>query len=110
VGNHAPAERNNVVASVYVQQGITVATFAGFSLIPFVEHTITVDSAGHAWNNRRSHGEGMKLRVPVGSGMFETSAIYKHERRWRDGQSANGLAASLNLWYGWNPSKAHKEK
>lgn len=110
VGNHAPAERNNVIASVYVQQGITLATFAKVSVIPFVEHTVTLDSAGHSWNNRRTHGEGLKLRVPVGSGVLDTAAIYKHERRWRDGQSANGLTASVSLWYGWNPSKIHKEK
>jgi hypothetical protein len=55
-------------------------------------------------------GEGLKLRVPIGSGVLETAAIYKHERRWREGQSADGLAASVNLWYGWTPSKTHKEK
>ena len=29
VGNHAPAERNNVIASVYVQQGVTLARISG---------------------------------------------------------------------------------
>jgi hypothetical protein len=110
VGNHAPAERNNVITSIYVQQGVTIATFAKISLIPFIEHTVTLDSAGHSWNNRRTLGEGFKVRVPVGGGVLETAAIYKHERRWRSGQSANRLTASVNLWYGWNPSKTHQEK
>ena len=110
VGNHAPAERNNVIASVYVQQGVTLARVSRVSIIPLVEHTLTIDSVGHSWNNRRILGEGLKLRVPVGHGVIEPAVIYKHERRWRDGQSADGLTASVNLWYGWSPSKTHKEK
>ena len=52
VGNHAPAERNNVIATVYVQQGVGLASFSRVSVIPIVEHTLTIDSAGHSWNNR----------------------------------------------------------
>ena len=110
VGNQPPAERNNVIASVYVQQGVTVASVSRVSLVPLVEHTLTIDSMGHSWNNRRIFGEGVKLRVPVGKGVIEPAAIYKHERRWRDGQSADGLTASVNFWYGWSPSRTHKEK
>jgi hypothetical protein len=110
VGNYAPAEGNNLIASIYVQQGVTLARFSGFAIIPIVEHTLTIDSAGHPWNNRRIFGEGLKVRLPVGTGVLETSAIYKHERRWRNGNGADGLTASVNLWYGWNPSKTHKEK
>jgi hypothetical protein len=110
VGNHAPTERKNVIATVYLQQGVTMATVAKVSLVPFVEHTVMFDTAGHSWNNRRIHGEGLKLRVPVGRGVLETAATYKHERRWRDRQSANGLTASVNFWYGWNPSRTSQEK
>ena len=110
VGNHAPAEGHNVIATLYVQQGVTLASFSRISIIPFVEHTLTMDAAGHSWNNRRIFGEGFKVQVPVGTGVLETAVIYKHERRWRDRQSGDGLTASVNLWYGWNPSKTHKEK
>jgi hypothetical protein len=110
VGNHAPAEGNNVIATVYVQQGLTVATIGNTPVIPFLEHTLTVDAAGHPWNNRSVLGEGLKLRVPIGGAVLETAAIYKHERRWHDGSSASGMTASVNLWYGWNPAGSRSEK
>jgi hypothetical protein len=110
VGNHAPAERHNVSASVYVQQGLTVVTLRDVSVIPFVEGSVSADSAGYSWNNRRMHGEGLKLRLPVGAGVLETAATYKHERRWREGRSADGLTGSVTFWYGWNPSKTPREK
>lgn len=110
IGNHAPAERNNVIASVYLQQGVTLASLSRVSVIPIVEYTLAIDSAGHPWNNKRVFGEGLKLRVPVGGGVLEAAVVYKHERRWRNGHSADGLTASVNLWHGWNPPRTHKEK
>jgi hypothetical protein len=110
VGNQAPAERHNVIASLYVQQGLTVVTLLDLSVIPFVEGSASADSAGHSWNNRRMHGEGLKLRLPVGTGVLEAAATYTRERRWREGRSAGGPTGSVTFWYGWNPSMTHREK
>ena len=109
VGNHAPAEGRNVIAIAHVQQGVTAATLGPAALIPFVEVTLSADSAGHPWNNRRLIGEGLKARVPVGRGVIEAAAVYKHEWRSRGGESAAALTASVGLWYGWNPSKTARE-
>lgn len=104
VGTQAPAEGQNVIASLYVQQGITVARFGAAALIPFVEHSVTLDSRGRPWNNRLMHGEGLKIRAPLGRAVVEAAALYKHERRWLDDGSAGGLSASVNVWLGWKPS------
>lgn len=109
VGTHAPAEGQNVIATLYVQQGITMARFADVALIPFVEHALTLDSRGRPWNNRLMHGEGLKVRVPVGPALIEAAALYKHERRWLDDRSAGGWSGSINLWLGWKPSTLAKE-
>jgi hypothetical protein len=101
VGNDAPAEGANVIAMLYVEQGVTAATIRDLAIIPFVELTISGDSAGRAWNNLRMFGEGLKLAVPIGRGMFEAAAIYKQERRWRDGSAAQGLAGFAHFRYGW---------
>ena len=60
VGNHAPAEGHNVIGSIYIQQGITAARVGKLSLIPFAEHTLTMDSGGQPWNNRRIRGGGSR--------------------------------------------------
>ncbi len=105
VGNLVPAEGNNITTSVFLQQGITLATVGRISFIPFLEHTVTFDTAGHSWNNRRTHGHGLKVRVGVGRGVLEAATAFKHERRWRGGLSGDGLTTTVNFWYGWNPSK-----
>lgn len=102
-GNQAPAERGNVIGTVYMQQGITAASFSRASLVPFVEGGLTIDSAGQPWNNRRCSGKGCKLRVPMGAGTLEAAVLYKHEWRGIDGVSAGAPAAAINFWYGWNP-------
>lgn len=104
VGNQAPAEGHNVIGSIYVQQGITAARVGKLSLIPFVEHTLTMDSGGQPWNNRRIRGGGVKVRILTGAGVIEGAVVHKHEHRWLDGQSGSGLGVTVSFWSGWNPS------
>jgi hypothetical protein len=107
VGTPAPTEHDNFIGMWSIEQGVRMAVIAGVGLIPFVEQTLTIDSAGRPWNNRNVYGEGLKIRVPVGRGTLEAAGVYKHERRWIEQRTAAGLTASANLWYGWDPSRSH---
>jgi hypothetical protein len=105
MGTPSPTEyQNNFIGMWSVEQGIGAMRIGRVALVPYGEHTLTLDSAGRFWNNRSLGGGGLKIRVPVPRGTFEIVGAYKHERRWIQQQAASGLTASANLWYGWDPS------
>jgi LysM repeat protein len=103
-GNLSPAEKGNVQAQLYAQQGVTLTKLKGISLIPYVEDTLNVDTKKLVWNNRNILGAGLKLARPIGSGILELGAVYKDENRWITNQRAHGVTGYVNFWYGWNPA------
>lgn len=105
VGTPAPTEQRNVIGMAYIEQGIAVLKVSRAAVIPFVEHMLALDSAKRPWNNRQTVGEGVRLRVPIGRGTIELTGVYKHERRWIARQSRGAATASVNFWYGWDPSR-----
>ncbi|PJE50517.1 MAG: hypothetical protein COV29_03865 [Candidatus Yanofskybacteria bacterium CG10_big_fil_rev_8_21_14_0_10_36_16] len=103
IGNTSPAEENNIIGTVYLQQGVTLAKINRVSLIPFVENTVSFDTKDYAWNNRNTWGAGIKASVPVKSGIVEIGAKHLDEYRWQVGKRASGVTGFVNLWFGWNP-------
>ncbi|MDP3954058.1 MAG: LysM peptidoglycan-binding domain-containing protein [bacterium] len=103
-GNISPAEKNNKLGMIYLQQGTTFTKIKGLSLIPFGEHSISFDSDGHDWNNRQIMGTGLKISAPIkAGGIVEIGAKYQRERRWQSGLSADGVTGFITFWHGWNP-------
>lgn len=103
VGNISPVEKGNVLAALYIQQGVAIAKINRVSLVPFGESTLSTDSKGKDWNNRAICGGGLKFVVPASSKVVELGASYLREDRFKSGLVANGFSIFIKLWFGWNP-------
>jgi hypothetical protein len=101
VGNDQPAEGDNIIGTFYVDQGVTVVSLGRLGIIPFVELTISADSERRSWNSFRMFGEGIKVLLPIPGGTIEAGTVYRQERRWLDGSSAEALGGFANFRYGW---------
>lgn len=101
LGNISPVERNNLIATAYVQQGIAVAKFHNTLLVPFAEATLSKDSDGNDWNNRTLMGSGVKLVILGGPQTSEVGVSYTHERRFDSGLTASAVTAFARFWIGW---------
>lgn len=101
-GTTSPVERNNVISTIYLQQGIVVGTIHTTLVVPFFEGTLSHDSDRYDWNNRVIYGAGVKLLVPRSSGMLEVGTMYEKERRFRSGIEENSLSLFSRFWFGWN--------
>lgn len=109
-GNISPAEGNNLLTSVYAQQGVRAAKIGRVSVIPYAEATVGVDTDKHFWNNRRILGGGLKLGVPFGGSVLNAGVVYRDERRWLNDQRGSGWTAFVDIWSGWNPSVVAPER
>jgi hypothetical protein len=67
-GAVGPAEPENLLTQVGVEQGITVWERDAWFLVPFASLRLSADSQGYLWNNKHPSMFGVKLvrRVPGG--------------------------------------------
>jgi hypothetical protein len=103
LGNISPVERNNLIATAYIQQGVRVAKIKHNSLVPFAETTLSKDTDENDWNNRHIYGAGLKVVVPGPSRVCELGASYQREHRFQSRISASGFSVFVKMWFGWNP-------
>ena len=102
VGNISPVEHGDVIAQAYVTQGVVAKRFGKFTLVPFVDTTVSRDTKGFDWDNKAVYGSGAKLCLLHGDSYTEFGAGYHRETRFGSGQTAGGLAVFTNFSFGWN--------
>ncbi len=107
LGTISPVEEHNVIANVYLQQGITLAKIRKVSLVSFGEGTYMSDTKGYDWNNRVLYGGGLKVVMPGTSRVGEIGAAYEHEHRFKSGLTANCFTVFVKLWIGWHPKSGN---
>jgi len=105
-GNETPAEKNNVISRVYVEQGAVIARVWRIEVVPFVDFTGAADSQGLSWNNLRMFGEGIRLSRRVAGAHLEVAAIYQQEQRWVDDTAGKALGGLIRLRRDWRRSPA----
>ena len=103
-GLMTPAESENWITSVAVQQGAAVVRYRQTSLVPYVGASAVSDTAGFAWNNRSRADAGIKLTREIASAVVEAGAAYRREWDRPSGASREAPIYYVNLWFGWNPS------
>jgi hypothetical protein len=101
IGNLSPVERGNVLAALYVQQGVVAARRGRLALVPFGEGTFSRDTQGFDWNNRSVAGAGLKGVVSLPKAVVELGGSFLQETRFGAGQSAGGFNLFLKVWAGW---------
>lgn len=106
VGNISVVERNNLIGTARLEQGVTLAKVKGVSLIPLVGVQATVDRDRNPWNNRWMGEAGMKVAVPWKTGTLDFKAGYQCWNQYRGGptsfgSAACGIGAGVNIWTGW---------
>jgi hypothetical protein len=102
-GVMTPAEPENWITSMAVQQGAAVVRYRQTSLIPYVGGSAVADTAGFAWNNRSRVDAGIKLAREVASGVIEAGVAHRREWDRPSGASREAPIFYVNLWFGWNP-------
>ncbi len=95
-GTVSPVEKGNVVSMNHVEQGVAKK---GVEL--FVQSTLQTDSKGYDWNRRVIGGVGVRFTQSIGNGMVRIGASYLTERRFVHPQTINGLALTVDAWFGW---------
>jgi hypothetical protein len=102
-GVMTPAEPENWISSVAMQQGAAIVRYRQTSLIPYVGGSAITDTAGFAWNNRSRVDAGIKLAREVASGVIEAGVAHRREWDRPSGASREAPIFYVNLWFGWNP-------
>ena len=102
LGTHAPAEGQNLLLTVHLEQGVTAVRLGHAAVVPFASVTVTSDAAGHHWNNLRLSGQGVKLLLPFRNVLIETAVVYQQEYRWRQRAAAHRPGAFLTFRHSWN--------
>ena len=104
-GAVGPAERENVLTQVGVEQGITVwERNAAWFLVPFASLRVSADSQGYLWNNKHPSMLGVKLvrRVPGGVVQGGGGVMFERVEGSNDGQHPT---AFVNYWAGWTADR-----
>jgi LysM repeat protein len=103
-GNTSPFEKNNIIATGYVEQGVTIAKLKGISLIPLASFRAGWDQKDYPWNNRISGSADMKISVPWSTGTVNLQGGYECSQvKLRSDDRTCGPALKLNFWTGWKP-------
>jgi hypothetical protein len=102
VGNISPVEHGNIIAQVYVSQGIIAKRFTSTTLVPYCQMTFSRDSKHFDWDNKAISGAGVKAVFPHGNFYTEVGVGYLHENRLQSDRSAGGIALFMNASFGWN--------
>lgn len=98
-----PAEEDNVLAAAYVQQGYRIHQGKGWSLVPFIEATVSTDTKDYDWNNYIRGAAGMKAAINGCS--CDIKVGYALEERFKSNRTKGGFIASINFWVPWNLKK-----
>jgi len=101
VGNIAPIERNNVIMSLYFQQGVVAARVKKVAIVPFGEGTFGRDTYSYDWNNKAVYGGGLKVVVAGKMKVVEIGGSYLTENRFITGRAAGGFNLFLKVWTAW---------
>jgi hypothetical protein len=108
LGNLSPFEPLNVIGSVRLDQGITLAKVRGISFIPSGTVWLMGDTDKNAWNRRLLYGAVMKGAMPFKSGIVEVQGGYMCAKQYSGpsifGTSSRACGPSLGLvlWTGWS--------
>jgi hypothetical protein len=102
IGNISPVEHGDIIAQAYVNQGVVAKRFTKFTLVPFVDTTVSRDTKGFDWDNKVVFGSGAKICVLRRDIYTEFGAGYHRETRFDSGLTAGGLAVFSNFSFGWN--------
>lgn len=102
-GMMTPAEPDNWITSVALQQGAAVVRYRRTSLVPYVGGSAIADTAGFDWNNRSRVDAGIKLAREIGSGVIEAGVAHRREWDRHSGETRQAPIVYVNLWFGWNP-------
>lgn len=97
---NTPFEQGNTLGVLYVQQGYRAHRDDDWSLVPFVEATLSKDTEGYDWNNYLRGAVGAKA-VINGCGC-EVGLAYAHEERFESDTTEDGLIAFIRFSFGWN--------
>lgn len=95
-GTLSPAEPGNTVSLSHFEQGIARR---GAEL--FAQVTATADTAGFDWNRRVVQGVGVRFTQALPGGMIRASLSYLSERRFVEPRTMNGVAITLDAYFGW---------
>jgi hypothetical protein len=103
-GAVGPAEPENVLTQVGVEQGITVWERNAWFLVPFASLRLSADSQGYLWNNKHPSMLGVKLarRVPGGVIQGGGGVMFERVEGSNDGQHPT---AFVNYWAGWTADR-----
>jgi len=102
VGNISPVEQGDIIAQAYVTQGVVAKRFSKFTLVPFVDTTLSRDTKGYDWDNKAVYGTGAKICMLHGDTYTEVGAGYRRETRFGSGLTAGGVTLFTNFSFGWN--------
>ncbi len=107
-GNVSPFEKNNVIGTVRLEQGITLAKAGRVSFIPEGWGQVGADTQDKPWNNRLVYGGGLKAAIPWNSGTVNVLGGYECAEQYRNrgGSSSNsvcGPTVKVDIWTGWRP-------
>jgi hypothetical protein len=103
-GAVGPAEPENVLTQVGVEQGITAWERNAWFLVPFASLRLSADSQGYIWNNKHPSMLGVKLvrRVPGGVVQGGGGVMFERVEGSNDGQHPT---AFVNYWAGWTADR-----
>jgi len=103
-GAVGPAEPENLLTQVGVEQGITVWQRDAWFVVPFASLRLSADSQGYLWNNKHPSMLGVKLvrRVPGGVVQGGGGVMFERVEGSNDGQHPTAFA---NYWAGWTADR-----
>jgi hypothetical protein len=104
VGNISPFEKNNLLAYVRVEQGVTLVKAKGISLMPTGWLQGVTDKDKNPWNNRLTYGLGLGFSKPFDKGVTNITAGYECASQYRGPAPAGvnncGVTGRLTFWTG----------
>jgi len=96
-------ERDNYVFEGAIEQGIDWKTWRNrYTLNTFADFRFIVDREHLDYNNRLTPGVGVKLKVPVPSGLVQLGLKGVYERRFETERNDAIVYGFVNCWFGWD--------
>lgn len=100
-GNSSPTEKDNIIKSLYLEQGFELFHEGTLLLVPYASLTGTIDTKGYEWDNRVIGVGGVKLVKNFPNGMISFGTGYATEYR-KGGMRKSAPLVQATYWFGWN--------